>query len=148
MVEGAQQQSQCSAAPPAMQLQQHLDCCHIKRLYVKRENWFHVQTNCPTTLGEDGCLHLVVHTSFLFTRCTVSPSKSSKKARCTTDIRMRFLLTILACQDPRPGSLRSHGKARTTTLTLTVVHVHWHLPRLQNTSKRRQVLQRPCNMDD
>ena len=107
-----------------------------------------VQTNCPTTLGEHGCLHLVVHTSFLFTRCTVSPSKSSKKARCTTDIRMRFLLTILASQDPRPGCLRSHGRAGTTTLTLTVVKVQWHLPRLQNTSKRRQVLQRPCTMDD
>ena len=103
-----------------MQLQQKLDCCHIKRLHVKRENWFHVHTNCPTTLGEDGCLHLVVHTSFLLTRCTVSPPKSSKKTRCTTYIPMRFLLTILASQDPRPGCLRSHGRAGTTTLTRTV----------------------------
>ena len=107
-----------------MQLQQHLDCCHIKKTSCQKRE-------CPTTLGEHGCLHLVVHTSFLFTRCTVSPSKSSKKARCTMDIRMRFLLTILASQDPRTGCLRSHGRAGTTTLTLTVVKVQWQLPRQQ-----------------
>ena len=36
--EDAQQQSQCSAAPPAMQQQQHLDCCHLEDFMSKREN--------------------------------------------------------------------------------------------------------------
>ena len=78
----------------------------------------------------------------------MSSCKSSKKESCTTDIPMRFLLNILASQNPRLGCLRSHGRCGTTTLTRTVVDVHWQLPSPQNTSKRRQVLQLQCTKDD
>ena len=131
IVEGAQQQSQCSAVPPAMQLQQHLDCCHLED-FMSKERIGSTFTRIVQPLLEKTVACILLSTRVFFSLGAPCHHPKARKKRCTTDIRMRFLLTILASQDPRPGCLHSHGRAGTTTLRLTVV----------------QVLQRPCTMDD